>query len=238
MAEYSVLPAGDTSLVVDFGNRVDLQLSKRVLALARRLDALRIAGVVETVPTVRSLSVYYEPLRISYASLQARVHEMLEHQDLQSAPALGRNWQIGVCYDPDLAPDLGDVATRCGLSAGQLVEWHSSINYHVYMLGFLPGLAYLGDLPEQLALPRRETPRPRISGGSVGIGGRMTCIYPTDTPCGWHLIGRSPVALWDQAAEHGALLSAGDAVKFTPISLREFERARSDPTSAVQQVSC
>jgi inhibitor of KinA len=238
MADYSVLPAGDTSLVVDFGNRVDLQLSKRVLALARRLDASGIAGIIETVPTARSLSIYYEPLRISYAALQARVHELLEQQDLQNAPASGRNWQIGVCYDPDLAPDLDGVATRCGLSAAQLVEWHSSITYHVYMLGFLPGLAYLGDLPEQLALPRRETPRPCISGGSVGIGGRMTCIYPTDTPCGWHLIGRSPVSLWDQTGERGALLSAGDTVKFTQLSLPEFERARSNPTSAVQQVSC
>jgi len=226
MADYSVLPAGDTALVVDFGNRVDLKLSAKVLALARRLDTLKLAGVIETVPTIRSLSVYYEPLSISTNALQDAIVEILG--DLQDTEVSGRTCQIPVCYSPELAPDLNDVAERCNLSPAQVIEMHSSQTYHVYMLGFLPGLAYLGDLPAELALPRRNTPRPRVPAGSLGIGGTMTCIYPLATPCGWHVIGRSPVALWDRRREKGALLTAGDKVKFNPVSMPEYERLSSD----------
>jgi inhibitor of KinA len=231
MAEYKVLLAGDTALVVDFGDRVDLQLSAKVLALARRLTALHIPGVIETVPTIRSLIIYYEPLSLPAAALQEHILRIV--QDLPTAESAARTWQLPVCYDPALAPDLGDVADKTGLSQDQVVALHSSVTYHVYMLGFLPGLAYLGDVPAQLGLPRRQNPRPKIAGGSVGIAGNLTCIYPMDTPCGWHLLGRSPVPLWDLRRDSAALLAAGDKVKLKPISLREYERdlssARSDP---------
>src|SRR5882757_3459879 len=138
MADYNVLPAGDTALVVDFGNRVDLKLSAKVLALGRRLDELHLDGIIETVPTARSLSVYYEPLSISAAALQEHIVDILEH--LPEAAVTGRRWQIPVCYDSELAPDLGDVAQRCNVSTSQVIELHSSVAYHVYMLGFLPGL--------------------------------------------------------------------------------------------------
>jgi KipI family sensor histidine kinase inhibitor len=231
MPDWKVLLAGDTALVVDFGNRVDLQVSAKVLALAQRLKKLRIAGVIETVPTIRSLIIYYEPLSLSTAALQEQILELM--QDLQTTETSGQTWQLPICYDPALAPDLSHVADRSGLSQAQVIELHSGVTYHVYMLGFLPGLAYLGDVPNKLALPRRETPRPRIPAGSVGIAATMTCIYPMDTPCGWHLIGRSPVPLWDLMQETGALLAAGDKVKLKPISLREYERDLSNTKSAV-----
>jgi inhibitor of KinA len=226
MHDYRVRPAGDTALVIDFGNRIEIDLSNKVLALAQRLDALHLDGVLETVPTIRSLSVYYEPLTIPAAALEGHIIEILE--DLRDVAVEGRHWQIPVCYDPQVAPDLAEVVERCKLTVDQVIELHSSATYHVYMLGFLPGLAYLGDLPERLMLPRRTTPRPRIPAGSLGMAAKMTCIFPMATPCGLHLIGRSPAALWDPNLENGALLAAGDKVRFIPVTLRDFERMQAD----------
>ena len=226
MTDYNVFAAGDTALVVDFGNRVDLNVSAKVLALAGRLNDLKIDGVIETVPTIRSLSIYYEPLTVSAIRLERQVADILEH--LEEASATGRTCDIPVCYEPELAPDLEEVASQCNLSPAQVIEIHSSRTYHVYMLGFLPGLAYLGDLPPELHLPRRTTPRPRIPAGSLGIGGKLTCIYPMATPCGWHIIGCSPITLWDPTPTKGALLRAGDKVKFEPVSLRKYRRTCAD----------
>lgn len=233
MTEYNVLAAGDTALVVDFGNQVDLNVSAKVLALAGRLDALKIDGIIETVPTIRSLSIYYEPLTVSAIRLEREIAGILEH--LEETQATGRRYEIPVCYDAELAPDLEQVAAQCNLRPDQVIEIHSSRTYHVYMLGFLPGLAYLGDLPPELSLPRRTAPRPKIPAGSLGIGGKLTCVYPMATPCGWHLIGRSPISLWD--SREGALLRAGDKVKFNPVSLREFRRTCSDAIVAVPQAA-
>ena len=230
MDDYSVRPAGDTALVIDFGNRIEIDLSKKVLALAHELEALHLDGVIEIVPTIRSLSVYYEPLIIPAATLEKKIADIL--RNLRDASVDSRRWLIPVCYDPSLAPDLHEVAERCGLTVDQLIELHASRTYHAYMLGFLPGLAYLGDLPEKLGLPRRNTPRPRIPGGSLGMAGKMTCIFPMATPCGLHLIGRSPVALWDQHSKDGAVLSPGDKVRFEPISLQHYERLQREGASA------
>jgi KipI family sensor histidine kinase inhibitor len=235
MYDYRIRPAGDTALVVDFGNRIDINLSNKVLALAHRIDALHLDGVLETVPTIRSLSVYYEPLTIPAATLEGQIVKILG--DLRDVAVGGQRWQIPVCYDPEVAPDLPEVAERCKMTIDQVVELHSSVTYHVYMLGFLPGLAYLGDLPDKLMLSRRTTPRPRIAAGSLGMAAKMTCIFPMATPCGLHLIGRSPASLWDQKLENGAVLSAGDKVCFTPVSLPDFERLQRDGALAPTPVS-
>ena len=222
MHDYNVIAAGDTALIVDFGNRVDLEINAKVLALASRLNELKIGGIIETVPTIRSLSVYYEPLSISAGQLERQIADILQH--LNEAHVEGRTYDIPICYDPELAPDLELVARQCRLSPARVIERHAGRTYHVYMLGFLPGLAYLGDLPPELALPRRATPRPRIPAGSLGIGGKLTCIYPMATPCGWHVIGRSPTSLWSAEPNDSVLLRAGDKVKFEPISLHQYQR--------------
>jgi KipI family sensor histidine kinase inhibitor len=224
MDDYSVRLAGDTALVIDFGNRVEISLSTKVLALAQRLDALGLDGVLETVPTTRSLSVYYEPTAITAGVLENRISEIVA--DLQNITVASQTWHIPVCYDRSLSPDLDEVAGRCQLSAEQVIELHSGTAYHAYMIGFLPGLAYLGDISEKLALPRRNSPRARIPAGSVGIAERMTVVFPMATPSGWHIIGRTPATLWDPKS--GAVLNAGDKVRFDPISLAEFERLQRD----------
>jgi inhibitor of KinA len=223
MLPYKVLIAGDTALVIEFGDGVDRQLNSRVLALARRLNESRVEGVTETVPTFRSLMVYYDPTVLPTTALVARIAELMAGLNVTKQP--GRLWRLPVCYDTELAPDLADVAARTGLTPAGVIERHAGVTYHVYMLGFLPGLAYLGDTPAELSLPRRDVPRTRIPAGSVAIAMSMSCIFPRETPCGLHLIGRSPVALWQQrtGAEFGALLAPGDQVIFAPVSLREYE---------------
>ena len=225
MADYRLLPAGDTALSVEFGQVVDRALSGLVLALARRVAEARIAGIVECVPTFRSLMVYYDPLSLPYAALSAHISKLV--QGLRATESAGRSWRLPVCYDESVAPDLAEVATCTNLTPAQVIERHSAPVYHVYMLGFLPGQPYLGDVPTELALQRRQSPRMKIPAGSVAIAMTMTCIFPAETPCGWHLIGRCPVPLWD--FKRGApmpLLQPGDKVGFAPVSLREYEDLR------------
>ncbi len=222
MTGFRLLPAGDTALAVEFGDRIDRELSGLVLALARRVTEAKIAGVVECVPTFRSLMIYYDPLLLPYAALSARIAKLV--QGLRSTETAVRSWRLPVCYDESVAPDLGDVAARTNLTPAQVIERHSAVAYHVYMLGFLPGQPYMGDVASELALPRRQSPRMRIPAGSVAIATTMTCVFPAQTPCGWHLIGRCPVVLWD--LKRGAsmpLLQPGDKVGFAPVSLREYE---------------
>ncbi len=222
MPEFRVLPAGDTALVVEFGDHIDRRLSTWVLALARRLDEARVNGVVETVPTIRSLIVHYDPLTLSADSLKERIAELI--RGLHVTGETVRHWQLPVCYDREIAPDLESIAECAGISPAQLVELHIATNFHVYMLGFLPGMAYLGVLPPVLStFPRMPTPRMKVPAGSLGIANTLTCIYPVDTPAGWHLIGRSPVPLFTRRPEVTTLLQPGDKVTFTPVSMREYE---------------
>jgi KipI family sensor histidine kinase inhibitor len=215
------LPCGDTALAVEFGDRVDERLSGLVLALARRLAAAAVPGVVETVPTFRSLMVHYDPLRLSHAELEGRLAPLLE--GLEAAPSAGRRWRIPACYDESLGLDLADVARRTGLSVPEVIARHSGTEQHVYMMGFLPGLPYLGGLPPQFALPRRENPRIKVPAGAVAVAMAMTVIYTLESPGGWHILARTPAPLWDMRRDPPALLAAGDKVTFAPVSLQEYE---------------
>jgi inhibitor of KinA len=225
VTDYQLLPAGDTAVSVEFGDRIDRQLSGRVLALAQSLNDSKIDGVIECVPTFRSLLISYDPLRLPYAALAARIAALLQGLRADGGgSATGRVWRLPACYHDSVAPDLAEVAARTKLTPAEVVERHSAVAYHVYMLGFLPGQPYMGDVPTELALPRRQSPRLKIPPGSIAIAMTMTCIFPEETPCGWHLIGRCPVPLWD--LRHGAsapLLRPGDQVSFEPVSLRDYE---------------
>ena len=221
MSEYRVLPAGDTAVVVEFGEQIDREVSVKVLALSRCLSDAGLEGIVETVPTFRSLMIHYDPLVLPTGVLIEHIAELA--QGLQSTPQSGRRWRLPACYDALIAPDLDDVAARTGLTPAQVVECHSSTIYHVYMIGFMPGMAYLGDVPEVLRLPRRSSPRLKVPAGSLAIATLMSCVYPLETPAGWHLIGRSPVPFLQRHPRPAALLAPGDTVSFIPVSLREYE---------------
>jgi KipI family sensor histidine kinase inhibitor len=216
-----LLPCGDTALAVELGDRVDRHVSALVLALAERLQAEAVAGIVEVVPTFRSLMIHYDPLMLSQRALKEALTPLIS--GLRPVAGTGRRWRIPVCYHESVAPDLNEVASRTALSPDQVVAQHSSVTYHVYMMGFLPGHPYMGDLPTALALPRREIPRTAVPAGSISIATTLSAIYPLESPGGWHLIGRTPVLLWDRRHDRPAMLAAGDQVQFQPVSLAEHD---------------
>jgi KipI family sensor histidine kinase inhibitor len=219
------LVAGDTAVVAEFGDRVDRDLSARVLQLAARVNASGIAGVCETIPTYRSLMVLHDPLEIDTAALIARLRTLLDAPG--TAAVQTKLWRIPACYERAYAPDLEEVAARTRLPAEEVVTLHSAAVFHVYMVGFVPGFPYMGDLPAPLELPRRVDPRVKVPAGSIAIAARQTAIYPLESPGGWHLIGSTPVRLFDVRSARPALLAPGDKVRFDPIGASEFEDIRS-----------
>ena len=214
------LSAGDRALVVEFGDRIDRVLNDRVLRLDASLRSCSINGVVETVPTFRSLMVHYDPLVTTRADLERAITSLLD--DAPGSPVAATLWHVPVCYEGGFAPDLAEVARLTGLDPGEVVALHSGTRYHVYMLGFLPGFPYMGDLPRQLALPRRADPRVRVPAGSISIATTLTAIYPYESPGGWHLLGTTPIRLFDCGRARPALLAPGDAVLFEPIDAAAF----------------
>jgi KipI family sensor histidine kinase inhibitor len=222
LVEPKFLASGDTALIVEFGRTVDPTLSGLVLALAQRVEAAAIPGVAEVVPTFRSLMVHYDPLALTQAELKRALLPML--RGLEGTARSGRHWLIPTCYDESVGLDLAEVAARTGLSVPALVSLHSETRFRIYMMGFLPGFPYLGGLPRALELPRRETPRLRVPRGSVAIAMDMTCIYTLESPGGWHVLGRTPAALFDLRRNPPAPLTAGDSVSFQPIALGEYHR--------------
>lgn len=219
-----ILASGDTALVIEFGTDVDRRLSERVLALDARVRAAALAGVVETVPTIRSLMVHYDPNVTEHAKLADALLPLAVASGETSAAMAGRRFRLPACYDPDLAPDLTDVAAATGLSVDAIVEIHAHVVHRVYMIGFLPGQPYMGDLPERLRLPRRQTPRTAVPQSAVAIATSMSTIYPIVCPGGWHLIARTPARIFDLRQPSPVLLGPGDEVTFAPISRAEYDR--------------
>ena len=220
-APFRALPSGDTALVLEFGSKIDQAVSRRVLALHRRLRTLDWQGVVASVPTFRSLLVHYDPDLIAAEALEARLGALAD--DVEDTPDQGRAWRLPACYDAAVAPDIDAVAAATDLTPDQVAACHSATAYHVYMIGFLPGYPYMGDVPEALALPRREEPRLAVPPGSLAIATTMTAVYPLESPGGWHLIGRTPVRLFDPARAEPILLAPGDTVRFEPVALEAYE---------------
>jgi KipI family sensor histidine kinase inhibitor len=213
--------ASDQSLMVYLGEEIALKHHQRVLKLLRLLQAEPIDGIRNLHPAYSSLLIKFDPLRLDHDTLQSRLIPYLSRLDREPVPE-PREVEIPVCYDGEFGPDLNDVAEMHGMTAAQVIELHSSPVYVVYFLGFAPGFAYLGGLPESLASARLETPRAKVPQGSVGIGGNQTGVYPFSTPGGWRLIGRTPAAMFRRDANPMSLLQIGDHVRFRAISESEF----------------
>lgn len=218
------LAAGDTALVVEFGERVDPAINHRVTQLAAAVRARGIEGVVDLVPTFRSLMVHYDPVATSAEILSASLRHVLSHPAGEAAP--GRLWHLPVLYGGEAGPDLDEVAERTGLTSDKVIAVHSEIIYDVYMMGFLPGLPYLGIMDEALALPRRAEPRVRVPSGSVAIATNLTNVYPSESPGGWHILGRTPIELFDTRRAVPILLAAGDRIRFEPIDQAKYDSLR------------
>lgn len=212
----SILPLGEAAWTVALGDTVDPALHRKVMGLAQRIATAALPGVIEIVPAYAALTVFFDRGAADADALRDALAALLaEPAPLQAPPSTGRLVTIPVRYD---GPDLDTVSAATGLSREDVVRRHSSREYRVYLLGFAPGFAYLGDLDPALVLPRRGTPRTRVAAGSVAIAGAQTAVYPLATPGGWHLIGRTSLVMFDPAREPAALLAAGDRVRFAPDS--------------------
>ncbi len=218
----TLLPAGDAALVAELGDAIDPDLNDAVQALDAALAAAAPAGLVETVPTYRSLLVHYDPCLTDAATLGALLRDLVQGLDRAARPA-GRRWFLPVCFGGDLGEDLGFVAARTGRTETQVVALHCAADYRVYMLGFSPGFAYLGGLPAELHLPRRENPRLSTPAGSIMQGGAQAAVSPMVMPSGWHLLGRTPVRSFDLRRDQPFLLAPGDRLRFHAIDRDRFD---------------
>ena len=235
MDSISILPCGDGALTVEFGEKIDAGINARVCTLARRIAAERVGGIRETVPTFRSLLVTYDAAVWSFGKLSRKLRRLAELPD-EGGTAVKRIIEIPVLYGGKYGEDLPDVAAHAGLSEEEVIRRHSEQEYLIYMLGFLPGFAYLGGLDKSIETPRLETPRTRIPAGSVGIGGAQTGIYPLDSPGGWRLIGNTPLRPYDPARKEPFLYHAGDYIKFEPVDEAEYCRIESAVREGSYQV--
>jgi KipI family sensor histidine kinase inhibitor len=210
---------GDSALLVTFGERIDRELSRRARGLAEAIDALRREGLGRPVPAFASVLVPFDPLAISVDDVRAIVMRLLDDgadTDLAAPIDAPRLVELPVRYGGADGPDLADVAALHGFEPADVIEAHASVEYEVFFLGFAPGFAYLGTLPESIATPRLAEPRVRVPAGSVGIAGSQTGVYPFELPGGWRIIGRTDALLWDLRRDSPALLRPGDRVRFVP----------------------
>lgn len=229
-----VLPAGDAALTVELGDTVDPVVNRRVLEFDRRVRAAGLPGLLESVPTYRSLFVQYDPVQASFEALAAALLPLVPEGDV---PAEGRRWIFPACYGGEHGEDLGYVAGLHGMTAEQVVATHLAAEYRVYMIGFAPGFAYMGGLPQALHTPRRASPRLRIPANSVAIGGIQAGITSIPVPSGWHLLGRTPARMFDLARGDDAfLLAAGDTVRFERIDAATFAQLETAPGLVARQV--
>ena len=208
------LPCGDAAVTVEFGNAIDPAISARVLALDAAMNAERPAGLVETVPTYRSLMVQFDPLVFDYDAFVRRVTQLAPTLDPNPRP--GRRWKVPVIYGGEFGIDLEATAERHGLTPTQLIDKHCAPVYRVYMIGFMPGFTYLGGLDPSIATPRRLDPRPHTPAGIISIGGIQALIGGQAMPSGWHILGQTPVRTFMAGREPAFLTAAGDEVVFVP----------------------
>lgn len=215
-----LLPHGDRAISVVFPEEISEEVNARVLALCGAIDEAKIPGIINCVPGYHTLLVEYDPLQLTYGQTAGLVRPMTSsgRREVQ-----GRIVELPVCYGGELGPDLEAVAAHTGLVPEEVISRHAGNTYRVYMLGFRPGFPYLGGLDPALATPRLPTPRHRIEGGSVGIAGAQTGVYPEASPGGWNLIGRTPVKLFDE--KRGPLLRPGDDLRFVPVDRPTYDAA-------------
>ena len=215
--------AGDQGLLVEYGDEIDLEVNTKVRTMAIIMKQNTPKGVIETIPTYRSLLLVYDPSITNLGKLQKELQKLEERlEEIQIPPP--DTVEIPVCYGEEFGPDIEFVAETHDLSVKEVIQLHSEPEYLIYMVGFTPGFPFLGGLSEKLHTPRLETPRTFVPQGSVGIANNQTGIYPVSSPGGWQLIGRSPIKLFAPERPNPFLYQAGDHIKFRPITLEEYSR--------------
>lgn len=232
---YRIYPIGDQALTLDFGNLINDEINARVMALFYWLKEEDLHGIKDIIPAYASISVIYDAGLMrkwvgngsAYVYMEDYLINALQQLDFLSLPS-SRELRIPVCYHQSLAPDLVELCEAKKMDLSELVAIHISKPYRVYMIGFLPGFAYMGSLDERIMAPRKQTPRTHVAAGSVGIAGVQTGIYPFASPGGWQLIGQTPLSLFDANAAVPSLFQPGDLVQFESISLEQFQHLKNN----------
>jgi len=209
----NIVPLGDSALLVQFGDEIDIVINQRVHALATLLNTSRFEGIIEMVPAYATLLVDYDPLILSFAQIADYLREKIT-QIIDNESRKWRQVEVPVRYGGEYGIDLESVATYCQLSIEDVIRIHSQKTYTVFMMGFTPGFPYLGKLDEAIVVPRLESPRKHVPAGTVAIAGSQTGIYPIDSPGGWQQIGWTPLNLFNPESERPFLFSPGDEVRF------------------------
>jgi inhibitor of KinA len=229
LPKHKIFAISDSALTIDFGNFIDESINQQVISLFRQLQDSPVTGMIEAVPAYSSLTIYYDLFQLRksipagttvYDWMSGQLQEKLEPPSAITKEET-RLITIPVCYDIEFAPDIEALASQKNIAVEEVIHIHSSGKYRVYMLGFLPGFCYLGEVDEKIVVGRKPQPQP-VAAGSVGIAGRQTGIYPLASPGGWQIIGRTPLKLFDAQKEQPALLMAGDRIRFTSITKNEF----------------
>jgi inhibitor of KinA len=218
---------GDTAIRVQWGEEFSTEINKEIRSFSLLLEKEKIQGVIEWIPAYTSITLFYDPYKISYGELKKKINQLHKKQyqfELPSPELI----HIPTHYGGQVGPDLITVAEYNQLSVDEVIDIHSNSEYLIYMMGFTPGFPYLGRMSKEIATPRLNTPRAKIPPGSVGIAGEQTGIYSMETPGGWQLIGRTPLRLYDPYRDSPMLLKAGNYLKFMPISKEEYESIEVD----------
>ena len=223
----TISPVGDRAISIDFGQVIDPTINRHIRQTIERIKELQLDGIIELVPTYCALLVEYDAMLYSYSEICNIIEPTLEEGMTNTTNELVTVVEVPTVYGGEFGPDLSFVASHNHLSEDEVVSIHSGTDYLVYMLGFIPGFTYLGGMDPRIATPRLSSPRTLIPAGSVGIAGEQTGTYPSDSPGGWQIIGRTPVTMYDMSKAQAALLNAGDYVRYVPIDKSEFHRIKS-----------
>ena len=229
----TISPVGDRVISIDFGQVIDPTINRHIRQTIERIKELQLEGIIELVPTYCALLVEYDAMLYSYSEICNIIEPTLEEGMTNTTNELVTVVEVPTVYGGEFGPDLSFVASHNHLSEDEVISIHSGTDYLVYMLGFIPGFTYLGGMDSRIATPRLSSPRTLIPAGSVGIAGEQTGTYPSDSPGGWQIIGRTPVTMYDISKAQAALLKAGDYVRYVPIDESEFHRIKALGTDYV-----
>lgn len=232
---WKIMPQGDRCLLLIFGDQINTKIGHQCAAAAHALRAANIKGISDIIPTFNSVALHYQPrlfgASTTFRHLAGEIDKVLKKALIQDAsPGVERQIDIPVCYGGAYGPDLAHVAQHCKLPEAEVIRLHSQGTAYVFMLGFAPGAPYIGIHDPKLTIGRRSTPRTDVPAGSVAIANLQTMIYPNLSPGGWHIIGATPLTLFNPDQDPATLLAPGDTVRFVPISQQEFLATRQERT--------
>lgn len=220
----NILRYGDQALLINFEQKIEEKINEQVIELKVAIEQKDLKGFRYLIPAYCSLTLAYNPFLTDFDTLEKEIHEIALGMSHANVKRTSRNLIVPVCYDKGYALDFEEVMEQTGFSREKIIELHTQHKFRVFMLGFMPGFTYMGKLPPSLFCKRKKTPRLKVPGGSVGLAGFQTGIYPSELPGGWQIIGRTPLPLFDPYAEKPFLFQAGDRVGFTSISPGEYEK--------------